>query len=209
MTEPIPFQKIVVPLDGTPQAEAAIPHAEQIARGGGELMLVHIYHPSGTAYVSEAALAGNTTHIEEARQRALDYVKALRNRISSQHIKVSGHTIDGSEFAQLVCDFVNEEGADVVVMHAASQNRLVRVLMGDPASSVAGCVNACLLLVRGDQPEWDPKSKKVLAAREEAAAEAEANKTTRLLEQLESLHEAGILSDEEYAAKQAAVQQQS
>jgi hypothetical protein len=80
--------------------------------------------------------------------------------------------------------------------------------MGDPSSSVAGCVNACLLLGRGDHPDWDAKTKKVLAAREVAAAEAEAARPALLLDQLASLHAAGILSDEEFESKQAAVRQQ-
>ena len=199
----IPFQKIVVPLDGSREAEMAIPHAEQIARGGGELMLLYVYQPAAKAYVSENALAGRTTHLEEARQQAMEYVKALRNRISSQNIKVSGHTVEGSDFSQQVCDFVTEEGADVVVMPTVSHSRLVRLLLGDPSSSVAGCVNSCLLLVRGDmEAEWDARSKNLLAAHEEQAA-ATADKNALLLAQLESLRDANILSVEEFEAKQA------
>src|SRR5690606_13166688 len=133
--------------------------ATQIARGGGELMLVHVFRPAGSEFLSDAAIASQTAHIDEARKRAEHYVKALRSQLSSQHIRVSAHVIEGSDAAQLICTFVNTEGADVVVMPAASQNRLVRMLLGDLTASVSGCTNACLLLVRGgSEVEQDDKS---------------------------------------------------
>ncbi len=159
MTEDIVFQRIVVPLDGSKWAEKAIPHAEQIARGGGELLLLHIYKPAGAEFIGDSALAGQTSHLDEAHRRAEDYCKSLRSRISSQNINVSAHVAEGNDFAQMVCNFVTAEGADVVVMPAASHSRLARALMGDLSSSISGCVNACLLLVRGGvEAEWHEES---------------------------------------------------
>lgn len=201
--EQIPFEKIVVPLDGTKWAERAIPHAEQIARGGGELILLHIFKPAGSEFLGDSALARQTAHLDEARKGAEQYVKALRGRIASQHIDVRTHLVEGSDVAQIVCNFVRDEGADVVVMPAASHSRLVRVLMGDVPTRVAGCVNACLLLVRGDlEAEWDEESQKVLDARE---ADEAVSASATLLEQLTALYEAGVLSADEFEAKQAQI----
>ena len=80
MADQIPFEKIVVPLDGSKWAEKAIPHAEQIARGGGELMLVHIYRPAGSEFLSDAALAGQTAHLDQARTRDLGLIVTDRQR---------------------------------------------------------------------------------------------------------------------------------
>ena len=77
MAEQVPFEKIVVPLDGSKWAEKAIPHAAQIARGGGELMLVHVYKPAGSEFLSDSAIARQTAHIDDARKRAEQYVRAL------------------------------------------------------------------------------------------------------------------------------------
>lgn len=149
MVEEIPFQKIVVPLDGSRWAEKAIPHAEQIARGGGELILLHVFKPAGSQYLSDAALARQTQHIDQARRNAEHYVKELRSKITSQSINVSAHVVESRDLTQAVCNFVASEGADVVVMPAASHGWLARVLMGDIVSQISGCVNACMLLVRG------------------------------------------------------------
>ncbi|MBK8021114.1 MAG: universal stress protein [Chloroflexi bacterium] len=215
MTEQIPFQKIMVPLDGSRWAEKAIPHAEQIARGGGELMLVHIYQRAGSEFLSDAVIAGQTSHLDEARRRAEEYVKGLRSRISSQNLKVSAHVLEGGNAAQRICQFVNDEDIDVVVMPSASHHNLARILLGDLTSRVGGCVNACLLLVRGSlAAEWDAESRKTLIERGEAAGTPQpaesAGKgvpdTASLLDHLIALRDAGVLSVEEFEAKSDEVQ---
>lgn len=211
MVDEIPFQKIVVPLDGSRWAEKAIPHAEQIARGGGELILLHVFKPAGSQYLSDAALARQTQHIDQARRNAEHYVKELRSKITSQSINVSAHVVESRDLTQAVCNFVASEGADVVVMPAASHGWLARVLMGDIVSQISGCVNACMLLVRGNlEAEWHEESARALAARNadaapDAASETAAPEPAILLEQLASLYNAGLLSADEFEAKQAEV----
>jgi nucleotide-binding universal stress UspA family protein len=215
MVEQTPFQKIVVPLDGSKWAEKAIPHAAQLARGGGELMLVHIYHPAGAEYLSDAVIAGQTGHFDEAHKRAEEYVKGLRSRISHQNLKVSAHVLEGVNVAQRVCRFVNDEEADVVVMPAASHRKLARILLGDLTNRVNGCVNACLLLVRGGlETEWEAESQKEAADRGEAGSntlqlagsEDVIPTAASLLEHLIALRDAGILSAEEFELKKGEVQ---
>jgi nucleotide-binding universal stress UspA family protein len=211
MAEAAPFQKIVVPLDGSKWAEKAIPHAKQVARGGGgELILLHVYKPAGAEYLSDAALARQQEHISQARRNAEQYVKGLRGEIASENIQVSAHVAEGGEMADLICDFVNAEGADVVVMAAASHNRLVQALMGDITNRIIECCNACLLMVRDTmEAEWKRDGGKVEAPGAEAAPRASAPalsaESTRLLQQLRSLHEAGILNDVEFSTKQAEI----
>ena len=212
MAEQIPFQKIVVPLDGSKWAERAIPHAEQIARGGGELMLVHVFKPAGSEFIGDSAIAKQTAHIDEARNRAEQYVKGLRGQIMSQQVKVSAHVVEGNDVAQLICNFVTAEEADVVVMPSASHNRLARILMGDLTSSVTGCVKACMLLVRGNlEAEWHEESAKALGiGRTDPAPtsvpESSAPDSTALLHHLTTLRDAGILSAEEFATKEQEIQ---
>jgi nucleotide-binding universal stress UspA family protein len=201
------FAKIIVPLDGSRWAERAIPHAEHVARSGGsELILVHIYTPAGADYLGDAALANQTAHITQARKNAEDYVKSLKNIIASQNINVRTQLIEGSNFAALFCDYVNSEGADLVVMPTANTNRLMRVLLGDLTTQIRGCINACLLLVRGDmEAEWDEESRKALDAHASTPKVETSPLSMQLLDQLRSLYEAGILTAEEFEAKQALI----
>ncbi len=209
MVESAPFQKIVIPLDGSKWAEKAIPHAEQIARGSdGELILLHIYKPAGHQYLSDASLAGQQGHIDQARQNAENYVKGLRSEITSQNIRVSAHLIEGTDMAEMICNFVNAEDADVVVMTATSHNRLVQALVGDVTNRIAECCTACLLLVRGNlEAEWKREGGKLETPGAETAAPALSPEAARLLQQLQSLHEAGILNDAEFSAKRVTISQ--
>lgn len=212
MAETIPFEKIVVPLDGSRWAEKAIPHAEQIARGGGELILLHVFKPAGSQFLSDAALASQTTHIDEARNNAERYVKELRSKSSSRNISVRAHVVENGDLATAVCEFVTAEGADVVVMPAASHSRLARILLGDMTSRISGCVRACMLLVRGNlEAEWHEESAKALAARDaestpDPAPQIVPPEPNVLVQQLISLRDAGILSAEECEIKLAEVQ---
>lgn len=205
------FAKIIVPLDGSRWAERAIPHAEHVARSGGsELILVHIYSPAGADYIGDAALANQTGHITQARQNAENYVKSLKNRIASQNVNVRTQLIEGSNVAALFCDYVNSEGADLVVMPTANTNRLMRVLLGDLTSQIRGCINACLLLVRGNmEAEWDEESRKALetqsAAQPHDLPAENSPPPAQLLENLKTLFQAGILTAQEYEAKQAEI----
>ncbi len=205
------FEKIVVPLDGSAWAERAIPHAEQIARGGGgELILVHIYKPAGSEFLGDAALAGQTAHISQSRQEAERYIKSLHNKLSSRRVKVRTQLIEGADVAAHFCEFVNSEGADLVVMPTVGHNRLMRVFLGDLTARIRGCINACLLLVRGNlEAEWDESSRKVLEAQaaDRAAAAPATPSPMLLIEQLESLRSAGLLTADEFEAKKALVQQ--
>jgi nucleotide-binding universal stress UspA family protein len=203
------FKKIVVPLDGSHWAERAIPHAEQIARNAGsELILVHVYHPKGAEYSGNVALAGHTDHTTQARQAAEMYVKGLLGKIASQKVNCRTHIIEGSNVAGLICDFVNSEEADLVVMPTAGQNRLMRMFLGDLSSKVRGCINACLLLVRGDmEAEWDESSRKALER--QAATAPTTTPPAELIAKLTSLRDAGILTDDEFEAKRALVAKQT
>jgi nucleotide-binding universal stress UspA family protein len=206
MADAAPFQKIVVPLDGSKWAEKAIPHAKQVARGGGELILLHVYKPAGAEYLSDAALAGQQEHISQARTNAEQYVKGLRGEIANENIHVSARVAEGGDMADLICDFVNAEGADVVVMTAASHNRIVQALVGDVTNRIVECCDACLLMVRGNlEAEWKRDGGRVEAPGAPTAALSA--DSMRLLEQLASLHAAGILSDAEFSAKQTAITQ--
>ena len=211
MADPTPYQKIVVPLDGSKWAEKAIPHAKQFARDGGELILLHIYKPAGAEYLSDAALAGQQGHISQARRNAEQYVKGLRGEIASENIRVSARLAEGSETADIICDFVNAEHADLIVITASSHHRIMQALVGDIASQIAECCTACLLMVRDTmEAEWKRDGGKVDAAGSQpavprASVPTLSNESARLLEQLASLHAAGILTDAEFSAKQAEI----
>jgi nucleotide-binding universal stress UspA family protein len=205
------FEKIVVPLDGSPWAERAIPHAEQIARSGGELILVYVYKPAGSAYLSDAALADQTAHFAQARQAAEVYAKSVRGNITSKNINVRIQLLEGADVAAQICEFVNSEGADLVVMPTAGHNRLMNMFLGDLTARVRGCINACLLLVRGDlEAEWDKESRQALEKEATAhsaasAPAATAAAPTQLLEQLGSLRDAGIVTADEFETKKAEI----
>ncbi len=152
MTEHRRYKKIVVPLDGSGWAARAIPHAVDIARANGsELILLHIFRPPASEYTPEIVLAGQDEQIQQAREQMKQYLIGLRTELRQENFTVRTHLTEGVGVAHLICDFVNNENVDLVVMSTHGRSGLVRFLFGSTANQVMQCAGVPVLLIRPDK----------------------------------------------------------
>ncbi len=148
------YTKILVPLDGSGWAERAVPHAAEIARNhDAELVLLHVYQPPMAEYVDQIALAGVTEIADQIRERAESYLVGLRNQLRQQGINASYAVVEGGKPAAVICDFVRDEGIDLVVMSTHGRTGLARFLFGSVAQKVLQSVRVPVMLIRPDEPE--------------------------------------------------------
>lgn len=149
MTENSRYQKIVVPLDGSGWSESAIPHAVDIARdNGAEIVLLHVFRPPAYEFTDQLALAGQSDQLDQARQQAKQYLMALRNQLREQGIKVHVQFIEGVGVANLICDYINNDGADLVVMSSHGRSGLRRFIFGSVAQQVMQGIDVPVMIVR-------------------------------------------------------------
>ena len=154
MTQRGRYQKIVVPLDGSGWGERAVAHAVDIARSNdSEIILLHIFKPPAREYTPEIALANQGEQIQELRQQMKQYLVGIRGELRNQRIRTRTQYIEaeGADVAHLICDFVNEEGADLVVMSTHGRTGLGRLLFGSVARDVMECVSVPVLLVKPER----------------------------------------------------------
>lgn len=146
------YKKIVVPLDGSGWAQRAVPHAVDIARANGaELILLHVFRPPAYEYTDQIALAGQEEQLHQLREQMKQYLIGVRSELRAEDVAVRCQLIEGPGVAHLICDYVNNEGIDLVVMSTHGRGGIGDFLFGSIANRVMHGVKVPVLLVQPDK----------------------------------------------------------
>lgn len=139
------FKKILVPLDGSSFAEAAIPLAREIAEcAGGEIVLLRVdepYEPPPGIFVPVSAVP------ETLQLSAGEYLEQWETRLRLAGFVVSSAVLDG-RVSEALLKFARDEGADLIVMCTHGRTGLSRLLMGSVAEQVVHRAPCPVLLIR-------------------------------------------------------------
>lgn len=146
------YKKIVVPLDGSGWAEAAVPHAARIAKNNdAEIILLHVYHSPMAAYQDTVALASKQEMADQEYEQIKSHLIGIRNDLRSEKVKVRGHILHGRNPAHHIIQFVESEGADLVVMSTHGRTGIARFVFGSVAHKVMQSLDVPVLLIRPDK----------------------------------------------------------
>lgn len=133
------FQRIVVPLDGSPRAEQAIPVAARIIRNtGGSIVLLRVVtSPIDYAWYSmEPALRTMDQAIEFDIARATEYLATLVQSNDLVGIETKTEVLSG-EPALTIFAVARENHADLIVMCSHGETGLKRWILGSVSQKVA------------------------------------------------------------------------
>jgi nucleotide-binding universal stress UspA family protein len=146
------YKKIVVPLDGSGWSQRAVPHAVDLARSNGaELILLHIFRPPAAEYTDQIALAGQGGQIQQMREAMKQYLIGVRSELRAEDITVRCQVIEGMGVASIICDYINEEGIDLVVMSTHGHSGIRSFIFGSVAKDIMECAEVPVLLVHPDK----------------------------------------------------------
>lgn len=152
MTDQPRYQKILVPVDGSGWSQRAVPHAADIARANhAELILLHVFRPPTSEYTDQLSLAGQDSQIQHLREQMKQYLIGLRSELRGEQLSVRTHMIEGASVAHLVCDYVQSEGVDLVVMSTHGRSGLARFLFGSVANEIMQCLKVPVLLIHPER----------------------------------------------------------
>jgi nucleotide-binding universal stress UspA family protein len=127
------FEKILLPLDGSPLAEEAVPYAEELAtKMGSEITLIHVCPPKNTDVHKMHRL-----YIEKMADNMQDHLK----------VKVKARHFIG-DLASKICDYVNENNIGLVIMTAHGRSKLRVKLLGNRVDSIFRLVGCPTLLIQ-------------------------------------------------------------
>lgn len=149
----IPYRKIMVPLDGSALAEAALPHATALARQShAELTLFQVVPPVGDEqFLPEGKRPLSWNDLDELQCRAIDAamneLQALAINVQFQGITTKP-AVQIGEAAESIVDFANAHAIDLIVMSTHGRSGLQRWLMGSIANKVISAAHCPVLLVK-------------------------------------------------------------
>ncbi|MFO8173301.1 MAG: universal stress protein [Gemmatimonadota bacterium] len=154
------FDKIVVPVDGSPFGELALPKALGIGcRSGGEVRIVSVVTPLSSTFGSEEDRMLEEERLAMSRVQAQEYMEDLQKRVilSGCDVPISCHVEDGSVVKALDAH-VRAAQADLLVMTTHGWGPLRRAWLGSVADGLIRRTPCTILAVRpreGERPSLE------------------------------------------------------
>jgi nucleotide-binding universal stress UspA family protein len=147
------FKNILVPLDGSKLAEAAIPPAVSLAQTlGAPITLLHLIEKDAPQEIHK------DRHLRQADEAAA-YLKNVANEISKDGLKIETHvhTAEVKDVADSIIRHASEEfNPDLIVMCAHGHSGFRDMVFGNIAQQVLSGGQTPLLLLQPESAESHP-----------------------------------------------------
>jgi nucleotide-binding universal stress UspA family protein len=140
------LQEILVPLDGSGEAESVIPYLRDLAPRFGSR--VHIL---------SVGIGKKTRRVNRLLE---DYVNRIAHKLQSDNIKAEAVTRYGTA-ADKILDFTAENEIDLIIMATHGRSGITRWWMGSVAEKVISEATAPVLLVRSKRPRKTAAAEKL------------------------------------------------
>ena len=153
-------QKVVVPLDGSPESEAILPHAITLAGEEGtdfELVRVYPYAKDFSSSYLPHTVQMNTDLLEERRKAAEEYVQAEADELVKQGLSARGHVIVEENPASGILDFAKRTGADLIAMSTHGRGGVPRLVLGSVTDKIVRGAQIPTLVFHPTAVEGEPE----------------------------------------------------
>ncbi len=148
------YRRILVPLDGSPLAEAVLPYAEDLARStGAELVFLRVT-PNPVAEIGLAdptLVAGYIEEVNRLEAEATRKLETLCSELESAGFRASFLVREGL-VAETIMDVAKFMEADVIAMSTHGRSGISRWLLGSVADRIVNHSEIPVLLIRPKTP---------------------------------------------------------
>ena len=140
------YKKILVPLDGSPLAEAVLPHAELLAKTQhAEIILLRVPNaPAPEVFVRDPAMASMIR--KDAENEAIEYVNNQAVALKKENIKVSV-MIQNGPVPDTILEVAEQMQADLIAMSTHGRTGIRRWLLGSVADKIVHHAHIPVMLV--------------------------------------------------------------
>jgi nucleotide-binding universal stress UspA family protein len=140
------YKKILVPLDGSPLAEAILPHAEALAKSeNAEIIILRVPITPSAEYFAHDPEISNKVR-QDIEKEAEKYVNARITDIKKENIKATGMTREGS-VPDTILEVADEVHADLIAMSTHGATGVKRWLMGSVADKIVHHTHIPVMLI--------------------------------------------------------------
>ncbi len=144
------FKKVLVPLDGSSLAQQALPYAEELAlRFKAEVyVLVVVSLPAALSVGPEVHIpVGLDTVREYELQQADSYLEPVLKALEAKGI-VGHAVIREGKPADIIVDFAQDEGMDIVIMCTHGRSGISRWIFGSVTQKVLQKCRVPVLVIK-------------------------------------------------------------
>ena len=143
--------EILVPLDGSPLAEAVLEPVTALARlWDAEISLVQVVHPipltSDPVLPFPAGYSDEVTRIR--REEAQDYIRDVAERLREAGVRASGVAVMGGGVAETLLDLARPERVGLIATATHGRGGVRRLVLGSVADKLVRGAEVPVLVVR-------------------------------------------------------------
>ncbi|MEP7226626.1 MAG: universal stress protein [Gemmatimonadales bacterium] len=143
--------RIMVPLDGSPLAEAALVPAAALARlVGAEVVLLQVVPPLivDIAPLGPRPIGYHEEIIAFRRSVAHDYLQGLAEQLGQQGLRAIALAVLGPGVAETILDVARRERIDLLAVATRGQGGIRRLTLGSVADKLVRAAEAPVLVIR-------------------------------------------------------------
>lgn len=150
------FNRILVPVDGSPFSEATLPYVEELTRKTNkEILLLHICEPPvvpsyGSHPINPTWKKYRDDMWGETEKLSTNYLNKTMAAMKKKGIKVKSRVIkaQSGEVAKTIMQISKEENIDLIVIATQGRTGVSRWVYGSVANRIVGEFSQPILLIR-------------------------------------------------------------
>jgi nucleotide-binding universal stress UspA family protein len=145
------IREIMVPLDGSPLAEAALAPASDIAElFGAELLLVQVVWPVSAGNLLPVPFPSGYDNeiVGVQRKETQEYLDGLVNDLQERGVSVRSTVVAGHNVAEALLDMAHPQRIDLVAIATHGRGGVQRLLLGSVADKLIRGAGPPVLVVR-------------------------------------------------------------
>ena len=146
------YSKILVPLDGSPRAEAILEHLPSwVSSPAGEIVLLLVVQaPIVTAGFKTISIEKSRLEAQRLTQEGHDYLNQVAQRMGDRGLKVRS-IVEVGAVVETIMAVASREAVDLVAMASHGRSGLSWVFYGSVAAGLLQQVDRPLVLIRSRQ----------------------------------------------------------
>jgi nucleotide-binding universal stress UspA family protein len=152
------FRTILVPLDGSPLAEQALPIARAIAERAGSKVRLALVHQMPPAPLDPGAARLFTSIELSTRKWERSYLRSLQAKLRQEGVRLASAVALSGPVGPALAQYVQELGIDLVVMAPHGRGGVRRAWLGSVADHLVRHLEVPVLLVRPAEDGATPAS---------------------------------------------------
>ena len=143
------YQNILVPVDGSETAYAAVAKAAEFAKAfGSKITVVQVL--ALDPYIAAEYISASQTNdlIERARNAIVDSLAAAKTKFNEQGLEVETKLLEGQVIHREIVRAAEDSHADLIIIGSHGRTGLKKLFLGSVAQSVLGESHIPVLIVR-------------------------------------------------------------